>query len=119
MEIEIDQDKIAEALNRTATKALESSLAGYEVQAAISSVVTREVAEGAVAEAIKQAVKQVDVKTLTQAIAEELQRATVRATVALLQDGLTSTVCKLRGIGDYSEEDKAARARLRAELFGA
>lgn len=118
MEIQIDQNAIAEALNRTATKALESSLAGFEVQAAISSVVTREVAEGAVADAIKQAVKQVDTAALTRALAEELQRAATRAVVALLHDGLVSTVCKLRGIGDYSQEDKAARARLRMELFG-
>jgi hypothetical protein len=119
MELKIDQQLIADAINKTASKALESSLCGYEVQVAIASVVTREVAEGAIAEAIKQAVQQVDTAALTQALAVELQRATVRATVAILQDGLMTTICKLRGIGDYSTEDKEARAKLRAELFSA
>lgn len=119
MELKIDQELIAAAINKTASKALETSLSGYEVQSAIAAVVTREVAEGAIAEAIKQAVQQVDTEALTQALAAELQRSTIRATVALLQDGLTSTICKLRGIGDYSAEDKEARAKLRAELFAA
>lgn len=118
MEIKIDPGTIADAMNRSATKALETSLAGYEVQKAIASVVTREVAEGAIAEAIRQAVKQVDVAALTQALAEELQRATLRATVAMLQEGVLSTVCKLRGLGDYSPEDRAARAQLKQQLFG-
>jgi len=117
MELKIDQELIAAAINKTASRALESSLCGYEVQAAIAAVVTREVAEGAISDAIRQAVKQVDTAALTQALAVELQRATVRATVAILQDGMTTTICKLRGIGDYSMEDKAARAKLRAELF--
>ena len=117
MELKIDQELIAAAINKTASRALERSLCGYEVQAAIAAVVTREVAEGAISDAIRQAVKQVDTAALTQALAVELQRATVRATVAILQDGMTTTICKLRGIGDYSMEDKAARAKLRAELF--
>ncbi len=117
MEITIDQDKITEAINQTATKAVQDSLGSYNVQRAIAEVVTTEVAEGAIAEAIRQAVKQMDTNKLTQHLAAELQRHTVRAVVNVLQEGLLQTVCKLRGIGDYNDSDKKERARLKVELF--
>lgn len=116
MEISIDQDKIAEAINNTAEKAVQESL-GNSVQRAISEVVTKEVATGAIAEAIRQAVKQMDTAKLTQHLAEELQRHTTRAVVNVMQEGMLQTVCKLRGIGDYCEADKKERARLKIELF--
>ena len=117
MEISIDQDKIAEAINSTAEKAVQDSLGSYSVQLAISEVVTKEVATGAIAEAIRRAVKQMDTAKLTQHIAEELQRHTTRAVVNVLQEGMLQTVCKLRGIGDYSEADKKERAKLKIGLF--
>lgn len=117
MEISIDQDKITEAMNQTASKAIEDALKGYGVQSAIAAVVTKEVAEGAIAEAIRQAVKQMDTEKLTQRLAEELQRHTTRAVVNVLQEGMLQAICKLRGIGDYGEADKKMRAMLRIELF--
>ena len=117
MDIKISEESIAQAINESATKALSSSLGGWEVQSAISKVVTQQVAEGAIADAIKDAVSQVNVDILTKKLAEEMQRATIKATVAILQEGLITTICKLRGIGDYSAEDKKERARLKAELF--
>lgn len=117
MEITIDQDKIAEAINNTAEKAVQDSLGSYSVQRAISEVVTKEVATGAIAEAIRQAVKQMDTAKLTQHLAEELQRHTTRAVVNVMQEGMLQAVCKLRGIGDYSEADKKERAKLKIELF--
>jgi len=117
MQIELDQDKITEAINQTASMAVEDSLRGYSVQRAIAEVVTKEVATGAIAEAIRQAVKQMDTVKLTQHLAEEMQRHTTRAVVNVLQEGMLQTVCKLRGIGDYSEADKKERARLKFELF--
>jgi len=118
MQIEIDPKMITEALDKAASEALRESLSGYKVQEAISSVITAEIAEGAISKAIKQAAKQVDIAALTQKLAAELQKATVKAAIALLQDGLVATVCKLRGIGEYGADDKAERAKVRVELFG-
>lgn len=117
MKIEIDQDRISNAITETATQALESSLAGFQIQQAIAAVVSKEVAEGAIAEAIKQAAQSIDTAALTQKLAEELQRATIKASVAILQEGLLNTVCKLRGLPEYGDSGKAERQRLRAELF--
>jgi putative NIF3 family GTP cyclohydrolase 1 type 2 len=117
VEIQIDQDKIALAMNQTVPKAVEDALKGGGVQSAIAEVVTKEVAMGAIAEAIRQAVKQMDTVKLTQHLAEELQRHTTRAVVNVLQEGMLQAICKLRGIGDYSEEAKKERAKLKVELF--
>lgn len=117
MEIYIDQDKISEAINQTASKAVEDALKGYSIHRAISEVVTTEVAEGAIAEAIRHAVKKMDTAKLTQHLASELQRHTIKAVVNIMQEGMLQTVCKLRGIGDYSDADKKERARLKIELF--
>ena len=117
MEIQIDQDKIALAMNQTASKAIEDAVKGWGVQKAIAEVVTKEVAMGAIAEAIRQAVKQMDTVKLTQHLAEELQRHTTRVVVSILQEGMLQAICKLRGIGDYSEADRKERAKLKVELF--
>jgi len=117
VEIKIDQDKIALAMNQTASKAVEDALKGWGVQSAIAEVVTKEVAAGAIAEAIRQAVKQMDTAKLAQHLAVELQRHTTRAVVNVLQEGVLQAVCRLRNIGDYSEADKRERAKLNAELF--
>ena len=117
MEINIDQDKISEAINQTASKAVADALQGYSIHRAISEVVTTEVAEGAIAEAIRQAVKKMDTAKLTQHLASELQRHTIKAVVNIMQEGMLQAVCKLRGIGDYSDADKKERARLKIELF--
>ena len=79
MEITIDQDKITGAINQTATKAVQDSLGSYNIRRAIAEVVTTEVAEGAIAEAIRQAVKQMDTNKLMQHLAAELH---IRALLA-------------------------------------
>lgn len=117
MEIQIDQDKIALAMNQTVSKAVEDALKGWGVQSAIAEVVTKEVAMGAIAEAIRQAVKQMDTVKLTQHLAEELQRHTTRAVVNVLREGMLQAICKLRGIGNYSDADRKERAKLKVELF--
>ena len=117
MEIKIDQEAITAAINANATKAVADALGGWEVQKAVAHVVTTEVAQGAIAEAVTAAVKQIDKSALVNALASELQKATTSAVVAILHEGVVDIVCKLRGIGDYSTEDKRKRAAIKAELF--
>lgn len=117
MTISINRHEIAKAINDAATKALASSQGRYETQRARAAIISKDVAKVAIGEAIRLATSQIDTRAIAQALAAELERACVRSAVALLQDELMSTICTLRGIGDYTTEDKAARARLRAELF--
>ncbi len=120
MKIELSSDAIQEAISASADNAVANALGGYEVQKAIADVVTKEVAQGAIAEAIRVAVRQLNTESLTQHLAEELQRATVRAATGLLQEAMLQTVCRLRGLGShgyYSDDDKREMSRIRAELF--
>jgi hypothetical protein len=120
MKIELNSAAIKEAIGASADKAVADALSGYQVQRAIAAVVTEEVAQGAIAEAVRIAVRQLDTSSLTQHLAEELQKSTVRAATVLLQEALLQTVCRLRGIGSdgyYSDEDKREQSRIREELF--
>ena len=119
MEIKIDQEAILTAINTNATKAVADALGGWEVQKAVAQVVTAEVAQGAIAEAIRTAVGKIDKSALANALASELQKATTSAVVAILHEGVLDIVCKLRGIGGYSAEDGRKRAAIKAELFKA
>lgn len=115
MELTIDQDAIAKAINDSATKALTVALGGWEMQKAVAEIVTDEVVRGAIADAVKLAVQQIDRGALANALAAELQRATTRAVVTMLNEGLVDIVCKLRGIGSYGDDIKR-RAEVTAEL---
>ena len=117
MQINLDQDKINAAIDQTASKAVEDALKGFAIQQAIADVVSKEVATGAIAQAIRQAVQQMDTVKLTQHLSAELQRHTTRAVTHILQEGLLQAVCRLRGIGDYSENDRRERLKLKTELF--
>ena len=55
MELKIDSDAIAKAVNDSATKALTQALGGWEMQKAVAEIVTTEVAKGAVADAVEGA----------------------------------------------------------------
>jgi len=94
-----------------------ASLSGYQTQTLIGSIVTDEIVSGAIGAAIRQAAQEIDIEELTAQLAKELTRAVTRATLLMLQEAVTNTLCKLRNIGDYSAEDRAARAAVRIELF--
>jgi len=117
MEIKIDQKLISESINKTASEAIANALGEYSVTSAITKVVTEQVAHGAIAEAIVKAVESVDTEELTNHLAKEIQIATTKAVVNILHEGLLSTVCKMRGIGDYSDNDKREREILKTKLF--
>lgn len=118
MEVKIENGMIEQAINDAASKAIANALGGYNVTSAIANVVTEQIAEGVIAKAISNAVESLDTEDLVQHLAEEIQKATVRATISVLHEGIMSTICKLRGIGDYSEDDKKERERLKVKLFG-
>ena len=117
MEIKINQEEIAESINKSIGQSIADALTSYDMQKSISHVISKEIAEGAIAEAIRIAASSVDVTVLSISLASEIQKATTKAVMILLQEALLTTVCTLRGIGDYSEVDKKARELLKAELF--
>ena len=117
MEIKIDQEAILTAINTNATKAVTNALSGWEVQKAVAHVVTTEVAQGAIADAIRTVAGKIDKSALANALASELQKAATSAVVVILHEGLVDIVCKLRGIGNYTEDDRRKRAAIKAELF--
>jgi len=118
MQINFDETMISQAMTESATGAITTALSGYAVTNMIGKIVTDEVMAGALGQAVKDAASRIDTEALTAALAAELQKATIRAALALLQDGVVSTICKLRNISDYTAEDKAARALVKIELFG-
>ena len=121
MDISIDSNEIADALQRSASKSIADSLGGYSVQKAIADVVTAEVANGAIGEALRRSVKEIDTEELVQVLASEMQRHICKAVVHILQEGVTSSVYRLRCSGTYSylsEEEKENRAHIKHELFG-
>ncbi len=117
MEIEIDMDTIGGAINQSASTAIADAFSGWQAQSAIQKIVTKEIAEGVMAEAIREAVRQIDSASLANALAAELQKVATRTVVSLLREAMLDTVCKLRGIGDYSQSDQAKRAAIKLELF--
>ena len=117
MEIKIDEKALHEAMNSATTKAVADALGGYAVREAVAKVVTEEVATGAIAQAIRAAVAQMDTKTLTATLATEMQRAVTRAVVEIVGEGLMESVYRLRGLNDYTSEDKAKREQIRQRIL--
>lgn len=115
MQVQLDTDAIAAAINNSATKALSKAFDGYSMQTAVAEIVTDEVVKGAIADSIKLAVQGLDRAALANALAQELQKAVTKAVVTMLNEGLVDIVCKLRGIGQYGEDVKRREA-IKAEL---
>jgi len=116
MEIKIDEAALQESINESATKAMRSALESFPIQQAIGNLISTTVSEGAIGEAIKAAMASIDSKLLVTLIAEELQYATMHAVVAIVEESVTDILAKLRNIGYYSPEDKAARLAILNDL---
>jgi len=117
MQVTLDNEKITRAITDAATDAVVEALKGWEVAKAIGEVITKEVAEGIMAEALRRAIRQIDNERLITTLAVELEKGVVRAVTHILEEGVLDVVCKLRGISDYSDEGKKERERLKHQLF--
>lgn len=115
MELKIDSLLIEKAINENISAALTQSLGGYQMTDAVAKIVTAEVANGAVAEAIKVAVEQINKSDLAMTLAQEIQRAVTSAAVAIVREGMVGVVCRLRGVDGYGHEKE--RAEVRASLL--
>ncbi len=118
MDIRIDDSSIAEAINASVHDAVNAALKGYSVQSAIAQAMAHEITSGAIVQAIKEAVAQVDHQQLVHALAREIQVATTKAAIAILQESMVEAIAKLRGLSTYSEEDKREREMIRQRIFG-
>lgn len=117
MQINLDSDAIAKAVNETATKAVSDAFGTYPMREAVAKIITDEVASTVLADAVKSAVATMDKEALTQTLAVELQKAVTNTVTVILTEGLVDIVCKLRSIGSYGE-DIPKRAAVRAEIAG-
>lgn len=113
----MNQEIINAAIQKSVNGAVVEAIGGYSVREGISKAITEQVATGALFKAIALAAQKLDLESLTSSLAKEIEKAATKATVAFLMDGLTAAVCKLRGIGDYSPEDKIKRDAVKMELF--
>jgi len=118
MQITIDEKAIAKIVQESIDNALADSFSSYSVKQAFAEVISQEVVDEAIAKAIRQAVSCLNTEQLAQHLAEEIQRATTAAVAHLLQEGLLETICKIRGIGNFSDEDERKRKELKSKLFG-
>ncbi len=117
MNIEINHDDIAAAIQASATKAISDQMGGYKVREAIVAVITEDLAQGLMADSIRKAIAGVDTEALTTAIARELQRSMVIAATRILQDSAVEMIAKMRGIESYDSEREKKIAALRVEMF--
>jgi tetrahydromethanopterin S-methyltransferase subunit C len=108
--ITVDMDKIGAALQAATSDAIDSRMASYEVKSAIANVVAKEVAEGAVAQALQAAVATLNVGALTQ----KLEKAVVGGTVNVIRETMAELIIRMRNIPVYQEDQ---RQRARAEIL--
>jgi hypothetical protein len=111
MDITIDNEKLQEAINNKISKAVEEALGGYEVKSAVANKITESFAHGVIGEAMDKAIASMDVVALTSSLANEIAKATTRAAIHCLTDGLVKTLLAIRNIPDY-EREKYEHARL-------
>lgn len=115
MEIEINQTGIEEAVTKGVNKVLQDRVPDSVSRAmleSISATVERLVAGVDLTDLI-------DVKVLTQAIAEQLSRTIVSAASLMLEEAVVSTLVHLRIKNKYiSDEDlEVRRTKMKAKLF--
>jgi hypothetical protein len=106
MKIELDQEKVSEAINIHINKAVEDALKGHSVREAIAQKISAQLADGAVAKAIDNAVSRVDTGKLTQAIAEQIQKTMVSAVAHIVQESFLGIMANMRGFASYEGEEK-------------
>ena len=117
MEVKFDNEKIQEAIQDSANKAISEALSGYGVQRAIGEIISEHVATGIIGEAILNAVKDIDLKQITQNIASELQQAIVVSTISVMREGAVDMVCNIRGIDKYAKDYSEFREKTYNKMF--
>lgn len=117
MDIKLNEEELQEAINSKMNKAVENALMDYSIQKVIAEKITQSFACGVIGEALDKALASMDVTELTTVLAKEISKATTRAAVHILTDGLIETLLNLRKIPDYDDKKRsAARMELAALL---
>ena len=117
LEISISSADVQSHINSTISQAVKNSLESYTVSSAIGSKITESIIEGSVSQALDLAIRNLDTQALTNMLAAEIQRTVTRAVVAMLQEGFVDILAKMKGLSNYSDDDKKERARLKEQLF--
>jgi hypothetical protein len=119
MEIKVDETLLQDTINDKIHLAIKSAIGDYSVKDAVAARITSEFAHGVIAEALDKAMQSINVTALTTSLANEIAKATTRAAVMVLTDGLVSTLLRIRNIPDYDRDRyDAARIEIRAQLEG-
>jgi len=111
MDIKINMDAVAEAINTRITEHVAHAAIDHQTERAIGEALARSFASGAIMEAVKQGCEEADISAIAQAVTAEVVRTATKVAVTTMREAMVETVAKLRGA--YTDE---AKARIRAEL---
>lgn len=118
MEIKIDESVIQKALNDQATKGLANAFGNYDIQRAIQSTISESVIPEIMTTAVVNAASQIDVSKLSQSIAEELTKAVIKGTQAIIRETMVTILLDIRKIPSYDNEKREkARLEISTKLF--
>lgn len=117
MDIKLNDEVIQREFNGAVDKAIGNAFNDYEVTSAIRESIAQEVIKGILATSMKSAIEQIDLKRITNSLAEELQKRTVSMVCHLIDESLVHIIYKLRYTSYMSnEEEKKAKELIYAEL---
>jgi hypothetical protein len=117
MDIKISEESLQEAINLQINNVVIGAIGGYSVQEALSKKIAESFSYGVIADAIDAALKSIDTGHLITSLSFEMAKATTRAAVACMTDGLVETLVSIRKIPSYDDEKlKNARMEIKAML---
>lgn len=117
MNIKIDEELIQNAIRASIQDAVSTAVKGYSVQSVIANAMASELTSSVVVQAVKDAVHRVDMDSMVESLAREIQRATIKAVVAVVQESMVEVIARLRGLSPYDDKDKRERERIFHQLF--
>ena len=87
MEVQLNIEQIQEVVSEKTVEAVKHAWESYATTQAIADVLANSIAHGVIGEAVQKALSKIDIETLSQRLAEEMSRATVRAVNEILKEG--------------------------------
>lgn len=112
MQLDLDIEKLNEALSQAASRAVTSAFNGFDVQQALSNLIVGKLLDDSIRLSVENAVSQIDMDNLTEHISSELSDSLIRSATVMIHECFMEVIAKIRGV--YTKED---RDKLRQEIF--
>jgi len=116
LQIEIDSSLIQAEIEKTTAAAIKESCADWQVKEKIKESFKNSVLSELMAGSVNAALNAVDFQAISAVMAKELTASIISSTTLVFKESALGTIFELRGLGNYSDEDKAARKKLREEF---